>query len=58
MCAHSNVLVGVVHHGYEHVQEHHQRDDVVGAEHGGADELRELMVGVHVGHVEADQAKD
>lgn len=58
ICAHSNVLVGVVHHGYEHVEEHHQWDDVVGAEHGGTDKLSELMVCIHVGHIQADQTKD
>ena len=52
------MLVGVVHHGDEHVEEHHQRNDVVGAEHGGADELGELVVRIHVGHIQADQAKD
>lgn len=58
MGAHRNVLVGVVHHGYEHVEEHHQRDDVVGAEHRGTNELCELMVWIHIGHVEVDQTED
>lgn len=58
MGAHRNVLVGVVHHGYEHVEEHHQRDDVVGAEHRGTNELCELMVRIHIGHVEVDQTED
>lgn len=58
ICAHSDVLVRVVHHRDEHVEQHHQRDDVVGAEHGGAHELRELMVRVHVGHVQADESED
>lgn len=56
--AYGNVLVGVVHHGDEHVEQHHQRDDVVSAEHGGAHELRKLVVGVHVGHVQVDQTED
>ena len=55
---HSDVLVGVVHHGDEHVEQHHQGDDVVGAEHGGAHELGELVVCVHVGDVQVDQAED
>ena len=58
VCAHRDVLIGVVHHGDEHVQEHHQWNDVVGSEHGGAHKLGELVVGVHVGDVEADQAED
>lgn len=56
--AHRNVLVGVVHHGYEHVEEHHQRDDVVGAEHRGANKLCELMVWIHIGHIQVDQTED
>lgn len=52
------MLVGIVHHGDEHVEEHHQWNDVVGAEHGGTDKFSELVIRVHVGHVEADQAED
>lgn len=52
------MLIGVVHHGYEHVEQHHQGDDVVGAKHCGADKLRELMLCVHVGHIQADQTED
>lgn len=58
ICAHSNVLIGVVHHSYEHVEEHHQWDDVVSAEHCGTNKLRELVVCIHVGHIQADQTKD
>lgn len=56
--AHSNVLVGVVHHGYEHVEEHHQRNDVVGPEHVGTNKFSELVVSIHIGHIQADQTKD
>lgn len=56
--AHCNVLVGVVHHGYEHVKEHHQRDNVVGPKHCGADKLCELMVCIDIGHIQTDQTKD
>lgn len=56
--AYSNVLVGVVHHGYKHVEEHHQRNDVVGAKHGGTDKFSELVVCIHIGHIQADQSKD
>lgn len=56
--AHSNVLVGVVHHGYEHVEEHHEWDNVVSPKHRGTDKLCKLMVCIHVGHVQTDQAKD
>lgn len=52
------MLVGVVHHRDEHVEEHHQRDDVVGAEHGGTHKLRELMVRIYVGHVQVDESED
>lgn len=52
---HGNKLVGVVHHGYQHVEQDDQRDDVVCPEHGGAHELRELMLRFHVGHVQVDE---
>lgn len=57
-CAHSDVLVGVVHHGDQHVEEDHQWDDIVGAEHGGANKFSELVVCVHVGDVETDESED
>lgn len=56
--AHSNVLVGVVHHSYEHVEEDHQWNDVVGPEHVGTDKFSELVVSIHIGHIQADQTKD
>lgn len=51
-------LVGVVHHRYEHVQQDHQGDDVVGAEHGGPNKFCEFMPGFHVRDVEIQQTKD
>lgn len=54
---HSNELVGVVHHGYEHVQQHNQGDDVVGPKHGGPNKLCELVPGFDVGDVEVQQPK-
>ena len=53
----SDVLIGVVHHGDEHVEENHQRDDVVGAKHGGSHKLCELVVRLNVGDVQTDQAE-
>lgn len=53
----SNELVGVVHHGYEHVQQHNKRDDVVGSKHSGPNKFCELMSGFHVGDVEIQQPK-
>lgn len=55
---HSDVLVRVVHHSYQHVKENYKRDDVVGAEHCGTNKLGELVVGPDIGHIEADQAKN
>lgn len=51
----SNKLVRIIHHSYQHVEENNQRDDVVRPEHGGADELRELMLSLNVGHVQIDE---
>lgn len=56
--AHSDQLVGVVHHGNQHVEQNHQRDDVVRPKHRGANELGELVTGLHVGDVQVQQAKD
>lgn len=53
----SNELVGVVHHGYEHVQQHDERDDIVGSKHSGSNEFCELMSGFHVGDVEIQQTE-
>lgn len=53
----SNELIGVVHHGYEHVQQHDKRDDVVGTKHSGPNKLCELMSGFHIGDVEIQQSK-
>lgn len=50
--AYSDELVGVVHHGDEHVEQNHQRDDVVRPEHGRPNELCELVPGLHVGDVQ------
>lgn len=52
-----NELVGVVHHGYEHVQQHNKGDDVVGPEHCGPNKFCELMSGFHVGDVEIQQTE-
>lgn len=52
-----DVLIWVVHHGDEHIEEHHQGDDVIRAEHCGSYKLGELVVGLHVGHVQTDQAE-
>lgn len=51
------MLIRVVHHGDEHIEEHHQGDDVIRAEHCGAYKLRELVVGLDVGDVQIDQAE-
>lgn len=53
----SNELIGVVHHGYEHVQQHDERDDVVGTKHSGPNKLCELMSGFHIGDIEIQQTK-
>lgn len=49
---HGDELVGVVHHGDQHVEQNHQRDHVVRPEHGRPDELGELVPGFHVGDVQ------
>lgn len=51
------MLIRVVHHSDEHIQEHHKGDDVIRAEHRGAYKLCELVVSLHVGHVQTDQAE-
>ena len=51
------MLIRVVHHGDEHVQEDHQGDYVVCAEHCGAHKLREGVVGFDIGHVQVDEPK-
>lgn len=48
----SNELVGVVHHGDEHVEQNHQRDDIVRAEHGRPNKLCKLVPGLDVGDVQ------
>lgn len=50
--AYSNELVGVVHHGNEHVEQDHQRYDIICAEHGCPDVLCELVAGLDVGYVQ------
>lgn len=52
-----NELVGVVHHGYEHVQQHNKGDDVVGPKHSGPNKFCELMSGFHVGDIEIQQTE-
>lgn len=52
-----NVLIRVVHHGDEHIEEHHQGDDVISAKHRGSYKLGELVVGLNVGHVQTDQTE-
>ena len=54
---HSYELVGVIHHGDQHVQQNHQRDDVVRSKHGGSYELCELVASLHVGDVQVQQAE-
>lgn len=51
------MLIRVVHHGDEHIEEHHQGDDVIRAEHRGTHKLCELVVSLDVGHVQANQAE-
>lgn len=51
----SDELVGVVHHGDEHVEQNNQRDDIVRPKHGRPDELGELVPGLHVGDVQVQQ---
>lgn len=51
LSTHSDQLVGVVHHSDEHVEENHQWDDVVGAEHGGSNKLSKLMPSLHIGYI-------
>lgn len=53
-CTHSNVLVRVIHHGYQHVEEHHQGNDVVCPKHGGTNKFSKLVVWIHIGYIEAD----
>lgn len=52
------MLVGVVHHGYEHVEEHHQGNDVVCAKHGGTNKFSKLVVWIYIGHIEVDESED
>lgn len=51
------MLIRVVHHGDEHIEEHHQGDDVISAKHRGSYKLGELVVGLNVGHVQTDQTE-
>lgn len=52
---HSDELVGVVHHGNEHIEQNHERDDIVRPEHGRPDKLSELVSGLHVRNVQVQQ---
>lgn len=58
MCAHSDVLVWVVHHSDEHIEEHHQGDDIVSPKHGGTNKLSKMVVWIHVSDIEVDQTKN
>lgn len=51
----SDELVGVVHHGDKHVEQNHQRDDIVRAKHGRPDKLCKLVPGLDVGDVQVQQ---
>lgn len=52
------MLIGIVHHGNEHVEENHQGDDVIGAKHGGAHKFSELVVSFDISHVQTNQPKN
>lgn len=52
------MLIRVVHHGDEHVEKHHQGDDVIRAKHCGSYEFCELVVRFNVGHVQTDETED
>ncbi len=53
----SNELVRVVHHSDEHVQQHHQWDDIISAEHGGPNKLGKFMTSLHIGNIQIQQPK-
>lgn len=53
----SNMLIGVVHHGNQHVEKHYQRNYVIGSKHGGSNKLCKLVIWVNVGHIQTDEAK-
>lgn len=51
------MLIGVVHHGNQHVEKHYQRNNVVGSKHGGSNKFCKLVIWVNVGHIQTDEAK-
>lgn len=52
MVTHSNELVGVVHHCDKHVEQNHQRYDIVRAKHGRPNVLCKLVPGLDVGDIQ------
>lgn len=52
---HSNMLVGVVHHSDEHVEQNHHGYDTIGAKHGGTHKVSELVARFHIGHIDTDE---
>lgn len=52
------MLIRIVHHGNEHIEKNHQGDDIIGTKHGGTHKFCELVIGLNVGHIQADQPKN
>lgn len=52
------MLIGIVHHGNEHIEEDHQGDDIIGTKHGGTHKFGELVVSLDIGHIQINQPKN
>lgn len=51
------MLIGIVHHGNQHVEKHNQGNNVIGSKHGGSNKFSELVFWVNVGHIQTNEAK-
>lgn len=51
------MLIGVVHHGNQHVEKNYQRNNVIGSKHSGSNKLCELVFWVNICHIQTDKAK-
>lgn len=54
----SDMLIRIVHHGNQHIKKNHQWDDVISTKHGGTHKFSELVIGLHIGHIQADQPEN
>lgn len=52
------MLIRIVHHGNEHIEEDHQGDDVIGPKHCGTHKFGELVVSFDICHIQTDQPKN